>query len=57
MGELVAAKSQLATEFNHTLIQSSANFLREVTVPRDLESMRGYNNKTTKVNMTDEFSF
>ena len=26
-------------------------------MPQDLESMRGYNGKTTKVNMTDEFSF
>ena len=26
-------------------------------MPRDLEMMRGYDGKTTKTNMTDEFSF
>ena len=26
-------------------------------MPQDLESMRGYNGKITKVNLTDEFSF
>ena len=31
--------------------------MREVTVPRDLEMMRGYDGKTTKTNMTNEYSF
>ena len=57
MGETVKANSQLAIEFHHTLVQKSANLMREVTVPRDLETMRGYDGKTTKTNMTDEFSF
>ena len=57
MGENVKANSQLAVEFHHTLVQKSANLMREVTVPRDLEMMRGYDGKTTKTNMTDEFSF
>ena len=57
MGETVKANSQLADEFHHILIQKSANLMREVTVPRDLEMMRGYDGKTTKTNMTDEFSF
>ena len=31
--------------------------MREVTVPRDLEMMRGYDGKTCKTNMTDEYTF
>ena len=38
-------------------MQKSANLTREVTVPRDLSMMRGHDGKTTKTNMTDEFSF
>ena len=57
MGETVKADSQLALEFHHNLVHKSANLMREVTVPRDLEMMRGFNGKTTKTNMTDEFSF
>ena len=31
--------------------------MREVTVPKDLEMMRGYDGKTCKTNMTDEYTF
>ena len=31
--------------------------VRRVVLPRDLESMRGYDGKTTKTNMTDKFYF
>ena len=57
MGATVAAKSHLATELHHTLVQASTNLLKEVTVPQDLENFRGYDGKTTKTNITDEFSF
>ena len=57
MGETVKANSQLAVEFHHTLVQNSANLMREVTVPRDLEMMRGYDGKTCKNNMTSEYAF
>ena len=38
-------------------MQKSANLLGEVVCPRDFELMRGYDGKTTKNNMTSEFSF
>ena len=57
MGETVAAKSQLANELKHTCIQKSANLKREISVPQDFESMRGYNGKIAKTNMTDGYSF
>jgi len=38
-------------------MKKSDNLQSEVTVPGDFEDMRGYDGKTTKTNMTDEFSF
>ena len=51
------AESQLANELHHILVQKSANLLGEVVCPRDFELMRGYDGKTTKNNITSEFSF
>ena len=57
MGELVKADSKLAKEFYHQLFVKSTNFLGLVTVPRDFNDMRGYDNRTTKTDLTDEYSF
>ena len=57
MGLVVAANSQLADEFKMICGQKAANLNREVTVPRDFDQMRGYDGKTSKTNMTVEFSF
>ena len=55
-GALVKADSKLATELHHIFVQKSANLLREVVIPRDLDQMRGYDGKTTKTATTVEFS-
>ena len=47
----------MADEFKMVCGQKAANLNREVTVPRDFDQMRGYDGKTTKTNMTVEFSF
>ena len=57
MGNTVKADSNLANELHHTLIQKSANLLKEVICPQDFALMRGYDGKTTKNNITDQFSF
>ena len=56
-GALVKADSKLSVELYHVFVQKSANLLREVVVPRDLDQMRGYDGKTTKTATTEEFSF
>ena len=55
MGELVKADSKLAKEFYHQLFVKSTNFRGLVTVPRDFNDMRGYDNRTTKTDLTDEY--
>ena len=56
MGGVVAANSQLANEFHHQLVLKSMNLNRIVVVPRDFDDLRGYDNQTTKTNLTDEYS-
>ena len=56
-GETVRADSKLANEFYHTLLQKSANIKKEVRVPQDFQDMRGYDGKTAKTDLTDEFCF
>ena len=57
MGQLVEAKSKLVTELHQALIHASANFLSEVTVPKDLDHLRGHDGKITKTTSTDQFTF
>ena len=54
-GELVAANSRLVKEFHHHCFIKSTNFLGLVQIPRDFIDLRGYNDKITKTDITDEY--
>ena len=53
MGELVAANSRLAKEFQHHCFIKSTNFQGLVNVPGDFQDFRGYNDKITQTAITD----
>ena len=56
MGKLVKDKSFLADEFFHQMLKKSSQNLKGlVCVPRDFSDMRGYDNQTTKTDLTDEY--
>ena len=54
-GECVAANSRLAKEFHHHCFIKSTNFQGVVKIPGDFIDLRGYNDKITKTNITDEY--
>ena len=55
-GGLVAAKSNLATEFLQRLILKSSNLRREIVFPDDFTGFRGKDSKTVVTNNTETFS-
>ena len=55
-GGLVAAKSNLATEFLQRLILKSLHLRREVVFPNDFTDFRGEDSKKVVTNNTETFS-